>query len=404
MKPPTPILATGRNGIRMDTWVVIPVFNNHATVRAVALAAREELPQVVVVDDGSTDADISALFQGTDIVVLRHAVNQGKGRAILTGLHYVREQAGRFMITLDADGQHHPRDIPKFLPILETEPATIVIGARRMSAPNVPASSRFGMRFSDFWLRLETGLPMRDTQSGFRAYPVELVSQLTCVSSHYDFEIEILARAAWAGLQVKSVDVGVVYAEPGRRISHFRPFLDNLRLTHRHVLLVLRRLLPWGHKQLVATEQESIWSWFCHPIRLFKMLITEHATPAELGLAAALGVLVGALPLFGFHTVAIIYAASRLRLNRLMGAVTQNICMPPLVPFVCVELGHYLRYGEWLRAMTMEAWCYQAPQRLWEWLLGSLLVGPLLAVITGVLVFGGVKVLQRKWRHDEASR
>lgn len=404
MKTLTPALAPEGRGISAETWAVIPVFNNHATVRAVALAAREELPHVVVVDDGSTDADVAALFQGTDIVVLRHAVNRGKGRAIQTGLYHVREQAGRFMITLDADGQHLPRDIPKFLPILEAEPAAIVIGARRMNAPNVPAASRFGMRFSDFWLRLETGLPMRDTQSGFRAYPVELVSQLTCVSSHYDFEIEILARAAWAGLQVKSVDVGVVYAEPGRRISHFRPFLDNLRLTHRHVMLVLRRLLPWGHKQLVAPEQESIWTWFWHPLRLFKMLITEHAAPAELGMAAALGVLLGALPLFGFHTVLIIYVASRLRLNRLMGVVTQNICMPPVVPFICIELGYYLRHGEWLRAMTLEAWCYQAPQRLWEWFLGSLLIGPLLAVIAGVLVFGGVKVLQRKWKNNETSR
>lgn len=396
MKTCTPARSPEEGGSRTETWVVIPVYNNHTTVRAVALAARQELPHVVVVDDGSTDTDVAALFRDTDIAVLRHTVNQGKGQAILTGLRHVREQGGKFMITLDADGQHLPADIPKFLPILESEPATLVIGARRMNAPNVPGSSRFGMHFSDFWLRLETGMAMRDTQSGFRAYPVDLVSQLSCASRHYDFEVEILARAAWAGLKVKSVDVNVVYGEPGQRISHFRPFLDNLRLTHRHVLLVLRRLLPWGHKQLVAPEQENIWAWFWHPVRLFKMLLTEHATPTELGMGAALGVLLGALPLIGIHTVLIIYVASRLRLNRLIGVVSQNICLPPVVPFICVEIGYFLRHGEWLREMTMEAWIHQAPQRIWEWFLGALIAAPILAAITGFIVFGVVAWLQRR--------
>jgi glycosyltransferase involved in cell wall biosynthesis len=376
--------------------VVIPVYNNQATVRAVALAACEQVPQVVVVDDGSTDADIPALFRDTGIVVLRHAVNQGKGQAILTGLRYVGEQGGRYMITLDADGQHLPADIPKLLAVLAEEPACIVIGARRMDAPNVPSASRFGMRFSDFWLRLETGQAMRDTQSGFRAYPVELISQLNCVSKHYDFEVEILARAAWAGLKVRSVDVEVIYAEPGKRVSHFRPWLDNLRFTRRHAMLVMRRLLPWGHKQLVAPEGENIWALFWHPVRLLKKLMTEHATPAELGMAAAMGVFLGALPPPGLHTVVIIYVASRFRLNRMMGVVTQNICMPPVVPFICIELGYYLRHGEWLREMTMDAWCYNAPARLWEWLLGSLIVGPVLAVMVGLIVFGVAEMIQKK--------
>ncbi len=392
----TPALPPQGSGSGAPTWVVIPVYNNQATVKSVALAAREQLPQVVVVDDGSTDADIAALFQDTGIVVLRHAVNQGKGQAILTGLRYVREQGAGWMITLDADGQHLPSDIPKLLPVMDANPTAIVIGARRMDAPNVPSSSRFGMRFSDFWLRLETGQAMRDTQSGFRAYPVELVSQLNCGASRYDFEVEILARAAWAGLTVQSVDVDVVYAEPGKRVSHFRPLHDNLRFTHRHGMLVMRRLLPWGHKQLVAPVGENIWALFWHPLRLLKMLMTEHATPAELGIAAGMGVFLGALPLMVLHTVAILYVATRFKLNRLMGVVTQNICMPPVVPFICIELGYYIRHGEWLRDMSMEVWLYDAPQRLWEWLLGSLIVGPVLAIIVGFLVYGAATLTQKK--------
>ncbi|MEI6564342.1 MAG: DUF2062 domain-containing protein [bacterium] len=392
----TPTLSHEGRGSGSQTWGVIPVYNNQATVRAVAIAARGELPHVVVVDDGSTDADVTALFRDTDIVVLRHAVNQGKGRAILTGLSYVREQGGRFMITLDADGQHLPSDIPKFLSVLETDPDSIIIGARQMSGPNVPSSSRFGMRFSDFWLRLETGIAMRDTQSGFRAYPVAAISQLACVSSHYDFEVEILARAAWAGLKVKSVDIGVVYPERGQRISHFRPFLDNLRLTHRHVLLVLRRLMPWPHKQLVKPPADDIKLFLRHPIRFFKILLMEHATPAELGMAAAVGTFLATLPLISLHTVVIIYVATRLKLNRVMAVAIQNVCMPPVVPFICVELGYFIRHGHWLREMTKETWIHQAPLRVWEWFLGSLIAAPILAVITGFLVFGVVAFLRQR--------
>ena len=385
-------------------WAVIPVFNNKDTVKAVAVACRQELDHVVVVDDGSTDTDVAALFGGTDIVVLRHDNNRGKGCAILTALAYIQTQGGEFMITLDADGQHHPRDIGKFLPVLAEHPAAIVIGARRMDAPNVPASSRFGMRFSDFWLRLETGVAMKDTQSGFRAYPVSYISQLDLVGNSYDFEVEVLAKASWAGLAIKSVDIDVTYVPKEERISHFRPFLDNLRLTHRHVLLVGRRLLPWPHRRLVQRETKELRTFLRHPIRLLRMLLLEHATPAELGMAAAVGTFLATLPLVSLHTVVIVYVATRLSLNRVMAVAIQNLCVPPFVPFVCVELGYFMRNGHWLKEMTSETWVHQAPLRLWEWVLGSLVAAPVLAIVTGLLVFGIADAVRRNLGKGNRAR
>jgi glycosyltransferase involved in cell wall biosynthesis len=381
-------------------WAVIPVYNNAATVIEVAQGCRAELPHVLVVDDGSTDGDIAGMFRGTDIVVVRHDINLGKGKAILTALATVREKGGEIMITVDADGQHHPSDIRKFLPVLAEDPTAIVIGARDMDSPNVPSSSRFGMGFSDFWLRLETGVRMTDTQSGFRAYPVKLLSELVFDSGRYDFEVEVLARAAWAGLAIKSIGVEVTYPEKGKRISHFRPFLDNLRLTHRHVLLVLRRLNPWPHRQLVVRESDEFRVFFRHPVRFWRHLLLEHATPAELGMAAAVGVFLATLPLVSLHTVVILYVATRFKLNRLMAVSIQNLCMPPVVPFLCVELGYFMRHGEWLRAMTRETWIYQAPQRVWEWFLGSLIAAPILAIVTGVLVWAIVNLI-KKCRPEE---
>jgi uncharacterized protein (DUF2062 family) len=376
------------NPVEDRTWVVIPVYNNRDTVRSVALACREQLPRVVVVDDGSTDTDVGALLGDVDVRVLKHTRNSGKGQAILTALRYVREQGGEFMITLDADGQHHPSDIPRFLEVLKEHPAAIVIGARRMEGPNIPGSSRFGMRFSDFWLRVETGVAMRDTQSGFRAYPVAALSALSLAGNRYDFEVEVLAKASWAGLAVHSVEIGVTYAERGRRVSHFKPFLDNLRISHMHAKLVGRRLLPWPHRQLVQRAEDSPLMLLRHPVRFFRGLLLEHATPAELGAAAAVGTFIATLPLISFHTVAILYVATRLHLNRVMAFAIQNLCMPPVVPFVCVELGYRMRHGHWLTEMTRENWVNQAPQRVWEWFLGSLVAAPVIALVTGLLVFG----------------
>jgi glycosyltransferase involved in cell wall biosynthesis len=379
-----------------STWVAIPVYNNKDTVRAVALACREELPHVVVVDDGSTDTDVGALLSDVDVGVLRHAVNAGKGQAILTALRHVRERGGEFMITLDADGQHHPGDIPKLLAAIEGNPAAIIIGARRMDGPNVPAASRFGLRFSDFWLRVETGVGMRDTQSGFRAYPVAYVSALRLTGNRYEFETEVLAKAAWAGLAVVSVDIEVTYAERGRRVSHFKPWLDNLRISWMHSKLVSRRLLPWPHRQLVRRVEGRSAVSLRHPVRFFKSLMLEHATPAELGTAAAVGTFIATLPILSLHTVLIIYVTTRLHLNRVMAVTIQNVCMPPLVPFLCVELGYWMRHGRWLREMTRESWVHQAPQRLWEWFLGSLVAAPVIAVVTGLLVFAVATWLGRK--------
>lgn len=384
-------------------WVAIPVFNNGGTVREVVMACRREVPRVVVVDDGSTDTDVEALLRDTGATVLRHPRNLGKGQALLTALRYVAERGGETLITLDADGQHHPADLRVFLPVVSANPTAIVIGARRMAGEHVPLSSRFGRQFSDFWLRLETGLAMRDTQSGFRAYPVACVLSLNLRGRRYDFEVEVLAKGAWAGLQVKSVDVDVTYARKGQRISHFKPVLDNVRITHRHVLLLARRLWPWPHRQLVKREEGSPWAGWRHPVRFFRMLLVEHATPVELGMAAAVGTFIATLPLLSLHTVLILYVATRLRLNRMMAVTIQNLCMPPVVPFLCVELGYFMRYGRWLRDMTKEAWLYQAPQRVWEWFLGSLVAAPLIALITGVLVFGVAALLSGGTRGGRGS-
>ena len=237
----------GREAHGNQVWCVIPVYNNARTLREVAVGCRAQMDHVLVVDDGSTDAQVGALLEGTDVTILSHDRNRGKGAAILTATDYVRRHGGTHIITIDADGQHSPNDLSKFLAAIREDGTAIIVGCRGFETENVPRASRFGRRFSNMWIRLETGLELHDTQSGFRAYPVHCLTRLRLRGRRYDFEVEVLTRAAWAGVPVREVDVGVTYAAPGQRVSHFRPVVDNLRISRMHARLVGRRLLPFRH-------------------------------------------------------------------------------------------------------------------------------------------------------------
>jgi glycosyltransferase involved in cell wall biosynthesis len=231
------------------TWCCIPVYNNAATIADVARRAREQIDHVLVIDDGSTDADLRELLKPFDVTVIRHEKNQGKGAALLTAFRHAAAQGGQYLITLDGDGQHFPEDIPRFLPHLS--PGAILLGHRAEITGEMPCSSRFGRRFSDFWIFAETFKRVRDSQSGFRAYPIEHVLALPMWSRHYNFEMEVLTRALWAGLAVKSVPIRVWYPSRAERVSSFRPVMDNLRISRIHVRLLLRRLLPVPQRRLV---------------------------------------------------------------------------------------------------------------------------------------------------------
>lgn len=386
-----------------SVWCAVPVFNNGKTVRRVVAACRGILSHVVVVDDGSTDADLTGLLSGLDVIVLKHEHNLGKGQAILTASHYVEKQGGEYMITIDADGQHLPRDIPKFLPMIRDEIPGIIIGCRNFNTENVPASSRFGRSFANFWLLVETGKLIGDCQSGFRAYPVRYLNQLVFKSSRYDFEAEVLARAAWAGLALNTVDIDVFYPKPEDRVSSFKPFLDNLRLTRIHTMLVGRRMLPVRHKALVENRNKLDVSLLRHPGKVLKMLLKENATPEGLALAAAAGMFLAVLPILFMHSVVILYFSMRFNLNKIVALNVQHLAAPPFIPALCIEVGYYLRHGRWLTDLSFATVFQQFSSRFYEWFLGSLIISPLAALLAGAIMYVTASTI-KKVRFANASK
>jgi glycosyltransferase involved in cell wall biosynthesis len=382
---------------RSRIWVVVPVFNNKDTVFNIASECRKRIQHVLVVDDGSTDVNVENLFSGTDITVLRHKRNLGKGMAIRTALRYLRDRDAEFMLTIDADGQHHPEDIERFIPLLKQDNSAIIVGSRDFNSPDIPGKSRFGRAFSNFWLHLETGRVIDDSQSGFRVYPVQYLSRMKVDGRYYDFEIEVLTRAAWSGLELSQVPIQVLYSPAASKASSFRPFLDNLRISLMHARLVGRRLLPFPYPELVKrASAESNVSFIAHPTKLLKGLLKENATPLGLAVSAGVGMFLGALPLISVHILIVIYITARLHLNKVIAVGVQNLCMPPFVPVACIELGHFMLYKRWLSDITWKTIFGEIPKRLWEWLLGSLILAPLLAMIVGAAVFFAARAVRKK--------
>jgi glycosyltransferase involved in cell wall biosynthesis len=228
--------------------VAVPVFNNERTVANVVRGVMAlDLP-VLVIDDGSTDGSSHALA-GLPVSHIDFPVNRGKGTAIRAALQWAEENNFSHLITIDADGQHDPQDIPRFIEKIRDFPSRIIVGKRHFST-DVPGKSRFGRAWSNLWTRIVSGKATPDSQSGFRAYPAGLLAGMSFLGRRYEFEVEVLARAAWAGLEFDSVDVSVRYFQGPERVSHFKPLRDNFRISIIYALLVFRRLLPIPHRKI----------------------------------------------------------------------------------------------------------------------------------------------------------
>jgi glycosyltransferase involved in cell wall biosynthesis len=366
--------------------IVIPVYNHPGTLRDVVSRALKIHDMVMVVDDGSRDI-AADLLTGLDVHVIRHRKNMGKGAAILTGA----KEAGRLgmthIVTIDADGQHDPADFRRFIPVIQENPHAIIIGRRCFQGTEVPRLSAFGRSFSNFWMRLQTGISIGDTQSGFRAYPLAVLDNLNLRERHYSFEVEVLVKAAWAGVTIIETDISVYYPPPEKRISHFRGFLDNLRISILNTKLTMRSILPMPHRKIHFNDNIEQSISVLHPVKSLKTLLTESTSPGRLAAAGAIGVLLGALPLIACHTIVIILATGFLRFNKVVALSASQLCMPPIVPALCIETGYFMRNGRFLTEISLETIGYQALQRLYEWLLGSFLVAPFLGFIIGLFIY-----------------
>jgi len=366
--------------------IVIPVFNHAGTLRDVVVRTLSVCSDVLVLDDGSTDGS-AEVIEGLPIHLVRHEKNRGKGAAILTAA----KEAGRLgmthMITLDADGQHDPADFSRFLPVIQENPLAIAVGKRILKNKRIPISSRFYRHFSNFWFRVQTGSSLKDTQCGFRAYPVAVLAWLELHDKGYSFEKEVLVKAAWAGIQFKEVDVSIYYPPSGERISHFRFVRDTLARAVLNIRLTIWAIAPIPSRPFLPLENESEKITIRHPVESLRILLRRKISQSQLAISAGFGVFLGTLPLIGFWTLTILITASYFRLNKYVALVASQLCYHPVVPALCIEAGYYIRHGKFLTEISLTTLGYQGLERIFEWIIGSLVLGPLFGVFIGGLIY-----------------
>ncbi len=224
---------------------IVPTLDNVGTIGSVVAGVRAAGLDVLVVDDGSTDGTGDAA-RAAGATVVRHQLNRGKGEALLTGWAAALDRGYTHGITIDGDGQHKPEDVPAFVEGLKVNPDALLVGDRPMHGANVPRSSRVGRAISDFMLWAAAARELAgqrpDTQCGFRCYPLTTVTLLPMRGRRYEFEMEVLVRAAWHGIPVVGLPIAVHYPAADERVSHFHKWADNVRIVGIYTRLMLMRL------------------------------------------------------------------------------------------------------------------------------------------------------------------
>jgi len=313
-------------------------------------------------------------------------------------------------ITIDSDGQHFAADIPLFIDELskQTEPC-LILGNRNMSQEGIPSKSSFGNRFSNFWYWVETGDKQPDTQTGYRLYPIEKYKDMRFHTRKFEFEIEVLIRSSWRGINVKSVDVGVKYFQGDERVSHFRPFKDFFRISVLNSILTTIALL-------YIKPRDFVMYFFKNDLKkIFIEQITAHNESDEkLSFTLGFGVFMGIVPIWGFQMLVAFFLAQLMKLNKTLVIIAANISLPPLVPFIL--LGSYWVGGlvigntnmkimldnfKYIESGEYRTFFNEMGHSFYQYVIGAFLLAFISGVITFVISYLIIKLTKKR---NQSSR
>jgi glycosyltransferase involved in cell wall biosynthesis len=207
---------------------IIPALNAERTLQRVVEEARKQIEPVVVIDDGSSDRT-GDVARAAGAIVLRHDANRGKGGALKTGFAWALENGYDGVVTLDADGQHLPSEIPKFLREREKGEADLIIGGRAHLFGEMLPRRRNANRFSAWCIAKCSGVPITDSQSGFRFYSAKLIRAFRLRTDGFDLESEVIVRAGRRGFRIVTIPIELGFVD-GLSTSHYKPLKDTLRI------------------------------------------------------------------------------------------------------------------------------------------------------------------------------
>lgn len=391
--PTTPQLYETMN--QLKCCVIIPTYNNHKTLEKILEGVLRYTKNIIVINDGATDSTPEILTGFPHIEKVHLPVNKGKGNALKLGFEKALELGHDFAITIDSDGQHFPEDIPVFINALQNESTlnVLYIGARNMEQADVPGSSSFGNTFSNFWFWFETGIRLSDTQSGYRLYPLKEIEKLKLYTPRFEFEIEVIVKAAWKGTLVKNIPIQVSY-DNEERVSHFRKIPDFARISVLNTWFVLVAIFWIKPRDLYRRFRKKGFRRF-----LKEDLLHSDDSPRKKAFSIALGVFIGLCPLWGFHTLIVLFLAVLFKLNKVIAFAFSNISLAPFIPLV---LYASLRTGTLITGEEL-TYSYESivsnsefVTHLKTYIIGSLTLSMLGAAVFGFLGYFILTVFDRK--------
>ncbi len=380
----------------LQACVLIPTYNNAATLAAVIEDLSAYTSHIIVVNDGSTDNTENLVRSFPSIQFISYNKNVGKGWALRKGFEHAVARNYHYAITIDSDGQHFAKDLPMFIEKLEITRDAIIIGARNMEQATVPGKSSFGNKFSNFWFKVETGINSPDTQSGYRLYPLQLLKGIRFITRKYEFEIEVLVRAAWRGVKIESVPVSVYYAPKEIRVSHFRPFKDFTRISILNTFLVIITFLyikPRNFVRMLFDKKKMNEFLKDH-------LFQPHQSDLLKSVSVAFGIFMGIIPIWGIQLGTAIFFAILFRLNKALVIIAANISLPPMIPLIifgsykigALWMGDRVGHLEFSKDITRES----IRTNLEQYIYGSITLAVFAALLFGIVTFGLLKLFKKK--------
>jgi glycosyltransferase involved in cell wall biosynthesis len=384
----------------LNCCVIIPTYNNQQTIAKVIQDVLSYSFDVIVVNDGATDST-SEILKGFEnkVTLLSYFPNKGKGMALRTGIRAAQEKGFRYAITIDSDGQHYADDIPAFLDMIEEQPDSLIVGARNLNQENMPKKNTFGNKFSNFWFRFQTGINLPDTQSGFRLYPIGKMKGTFYFTTKYEFEIEVMVKAAWRGVKVLSLPIKVFYAEGDKRITHFRPGKDFTRISVLNTYLTILALLWYKPLRIFKGMTLKNIKAFLH-----KHFLDEKESVMRKSTGVAFGVFMGIIPIWGYQFISALILAHFFKLNKAIVGLAAQISVPPMIPFIIFGS---LKTGQFVLGNDMESIFNEevnSVSEIWdamklhlvEYLLGSVVFAVVMAVLLGIVTFIILKIIGDK--------
>jgi glycosyltransferase involved in cell wall biosynthesis len=378
----------------MKYCVIIPTYNNAKTIEGVISRTLGVTKDVIVVNDGSSDATSDLLSGFPEITVVSCPKNRGKGHALHEGFEMAVSRGFDYAITIDSDGQHFPEDIEKFIEKAIAEPGSVIIGSRQIAPGSQSKGSSFANRFSNFWFRFLTGIRLEDTQTGFRLYPLNRLRNMKFFTGKYEFELEVLVRSAWKKTNITSVPVRVFYPGKNERISHFRPFTDFVRISILNAILVLIALLyvkPFSFISYLNREN----------IRDFvnRHILLTRDTNTQIALAVGMGIFTGILPVWGFQLMLAIALAHIFGLSKFIASVAANISIPPMIPLILYV--SYLTGCTVLDTSVKISFSSDLSMRSFEdyvltYVIGACVLSIVMGIASGLISFVLLKVFRKK--------